>query len=196
VLQLAGRPRGIGQVAGRQDREVAAVALGECRERLVQQPVPRDALLDPERVRMHVGPRREDLAIDAGGRHAREAPGRLLDQLREERAQAQTIREVQRVAGGLGLDHGHAVARAVLLEPLHERPRHVVGVDVDHRADRASASQRARFFAESGSSRTTTPLAARARRRRWRRPRRWPRFRPHRRPWRRADSTWTAQSRG
>src|SRR5206468_6993083 len=125
------------------------------------QAVPGGALLDAEPVPVQVGPRREDLAIDPGHIHAREALRRLLDQLREERAQPQAVAEVQRVTPGLGLDHGHAVARALAAQPLDERGRHVVGVDVDHR-DRASASRRARFLADSGSSRTITPVGASA----------------------------------
>src|SRR5262249_55521380 len=72
----------------------------------------------------------------------------------------QSICEMECVAGRLRLDHRHAITRALALQTRDERWRHVMRMDVDHRG--APAIQRARFDAESGSSRTTARVDASA----------------------------------
>src|SRR5437763_17146313 len=105
---------------------------GKLSEQVVQQPVPSFALLRGQRIGEDIGPRREDLAIDAGTLHALEAARDRLDELREERADLEAVFEAQALlAGRLVLDEAHAIARAFALEHLEQLERNVMRVHVD-----------------------------------------------------------------
>src|SRR5262245_28488573 len=110
---------------------------GEVGEQLVQKAMPGGALLGGEAVAEDVPPRGEDLAVDAYARHAGDAPGRLLDELGEERPHQQAVDEAEALAARLGVDHRDPETRAFPPQSLDDREGNVVGVDVNgHGIDR------------------------------------------------------------